>query len=716
MTDTKKSAPPRERPLPNVALQHRLNHIAYGNLGRVAYSPVDHDDQLVGKLQINRSVESDQYFGLLSDFTEVLPPTRSAPLEELSGQKPSDAARSQNNWLLEHHPQAVTGGLVDAQILADELKRFKTVAVEDGSASTSSLLAVGEITDRTDVHSGTVGQPAIAMAAGEGGHVLRIIGLDQQDAAWPDKDLSVRVTKVSSSARGDWGEDGVPITLIKFAVDGRRYDPIRWLLVQRPTGTALFEPEITIMPFQGGMSEYEQSHLYSQMPRCISANPLFTIEARKTGGAVHVDACFNPVVDGRFPQLAIIDELGRWTVWDITGSRSAAPKILQPIVTARGSIDISPLPSLQTRLGRGSATHKLLYVLPKGERRVRREDEQEGTEHQHWGLYSRSPVRCNHVLVCSDTDVRLYEARAGTQLAGMRVVNVNRGESIVDMQSCPISASQVFVLTTSSLYWIDTKVARDGQVRLSIILSFPHHRRAEAGRLIMGVSPLASSAHPQSCAVFIVSEHDKAADLFIITKPTSEEVAHTVHQVVRADLPSPIRSFFTAALPVERNGRGKGKTSRSGASVYDSEDRRVFQLFGLKSDLSLGWALFATSDRPLHGLHAPQSLHGAKQSEKLRKQFLRLLGNAFVVPENYHDRPTTFLSDTESDRHKPDLDEKPTKRRDVIDLQAAYRRLDELAVGEITPAKKSRQLLGGVIHRRGMEELGDSEYMRVRTL
>lgn len=712
MADTKEGARRTERPLPNVALQHRLNHIGYGNLGRVAYSPVNDDDQPLGRLQTSRSVDSGQHCRLISGFTEILPPTRSALQDELSGKKPSDAARSQKNWLLENHPEAVGGGGTDGPALENELKAIKAAAAGDAAAAASALLAVGEIIDRTDVHSGTVGQPAIAMAAGEGCHVLRIVPLDQEDAAWPTNGLSVQLARVLPSAMGDWGEDGAPITLIKFAVDGRRYDPVRWLLVQRATGITLFEPEMKIMPFQRETSEYEQSRPYSQMPRYVAVNPLFTIDARNTGGHAHMDTCFNPAVDGRFPQLAIIDEVGQWTVWDITGSRSAVRKVLQPIVTARGSIHISPVPSLQTKLASASAAHKLLYVLPKGERRVKREDGHGDAEHQKWLLYSRSPVRCNHLLACNDTDVRLYDAGQGTQLTGIRVVNASRGDSIVDMQNCRLSPSQVCVLTTSSLYWIDTNLARDGQARISVICSLPHHGIAGNGGLVMGVTLLASSTRPHSCAVFVVSAQDKPVDLFILTKPTSEEVGHAVHQVVCADLPSPMRSIFAAALPVGRHNRTEGEAAISAASVSDSEGQQVFQLLGLKSDLSLGSTLLLTSDQPLQTWDAPSSTREAKRSDKLRKKFLRLVGNAFVVPESYGHR----LETTPSARRRPDPVNIPANRREVMDLQAACERLDELAASAIAPAKVSRQLLAGVIHRRGMEELGDSEYMRVRTL
>lgn len=714
MADTTMSAPATGRPLPNVAVEHRLNHIDFGHLGRVAYSPVDDDEQPIGRLQTSRSVDSHGHFKLLSPLTEVLPPTRTALPEAVPGEKPSDTARAQKKWLLENHPEAVAGGEVDAHTLADELRTLKSAAAQESVEASSSLLAVGEITDRT---SGTVGRPAIAMAAGEGGHILRVIPLNQEDAAWPDKNLSVRMNKVSPSAVGIWDADGVPITTIKFAVDGRRFDPIRWFLVQRPTGTSLLEPDINVMPYQGGISEYERSHLFSQLPRNISVNPIFTIEARKTGGAAHVDVCFNPVADGRSPQLAIIDAVGRWSVWDITGSRSVTPKILQPMLTARGSIDAGPAPGLQTILENDPATHKLLYVLPSGKHRVKQENDQDSSDHQHWGLYSRSPVRSNHLLVCSDTDVRLYDAAQGVQLAGIRVVNANRAETIVDMQGCPICPSQALVLTTSSLYWLDTMITGDGHFRISVISSFPHYKKADAGALTLSVSPLARSASPEYCAALVVSAQDKPTDMFVFTKPSAEEVAHSVHRLISADLPSSTRSVFISPLLAGRNKRAKGEAVNHDAAVPEPRNCRVFQLFGLQSDLSLGTALFAMSDMPLHDLDAPHSSHGAKKSDRLRKKYLRHVENTFVVPDGYEERAALSQSDTESQHYGTDPDRKPAKKKqDVINLETAYERLEELVAGEISPAKMPRQLLAGVIHRRGMEELGDNDHMRVRTL
>lgn len=713
MANSQMSAAPKERPLANVATQHRLNHVSFGHLGRIAYSPVNDGGGQVGVLQTSRTPESKLHFKLLARFAEVCPPTRSAVPEVWLDKKPSDAARLQKSLLLATYPEAAAGGDVHAQLLREELLRLKTAAAEDVANTTSSLLTVGEVTDGTEPKHGIIGRPAIAMAAGAGGHVLHIVSLDQEDVVWQDEDLVMHIPKVSASARGEWVEDGVPITTIRFAVDGRRNDTIRWLMVQKPTGTTLFEPALNIMPNQGNISEYEQSHLHSHLPRYISANPLLTIKAEKTGGSAHLHVGFNPVVNGRSPQLAIIDKAGQWSVWDITGSRSARLKVLQPIITVRGTVHPSPVPSLHSKIGIDLATYKLLWVVPKAHGRIKREDEQETFEDRHWGLYSRSPIRSKHLIVCSDTDVRLYDAIKGTQLAGIRVVNIDRAESIVAMQSCPISASQAFVLTTKSLYWLDTKATRDGHVKIGVIFSFPHHKSASHGGLILTVSPLTGSARRRSRAAFIMSGQDKATDMFILTDPSAAEAAHIVHQVICPDLPSSIRSVFISPVPTGRIEGVRGKALSNGASVSNLEHLRLFQLFGVNSNLSLGSALFATSDTSLQDFEAPRTLNGTIQSDTRRKRFLHHIEKAFVVPETYEERLPALRPSTETPRPRRNLaQKKPT----VIDLNTARERLAELVSSEIEPAKMSRQLLAGVIHRRGMEELGDGEYMRARTL
>ncbi|KAB5582675.1 RNA polymerase I-specific transcription initiation factor RRN6-like protein [Coniochaeta sp. 2T2.1] len=713
MADIKMSTPSTQKALPNVAIEHRLTHISHGHLGRIAYSPADNEDQQVGRLQTSRSTDSNHHFKLISPFKEVSPPTRSGVPEAWFDKKPSDAARSQRGWLLQSHPEAVAGANVDGFTLVDELSGLKTA---DAGDATSHLLAVGEITDRTDLHSGTVGAPAIAMAAGEGGHILHIVPLELEDASWADGDLSVRLPKISTSTRGQWVDDGVAITTIKFAVDAKRYDPIRWLLVQKPTGTTILDPDINVSSSHGNVYEFQDSQQYSPVSRHVSPNRLCTIKADKTGGSPHSDVCFNPVVDGRPPQLAIIDKAGQWTVWDITGSRSSKIKVLQPMMAARGSIGSGLAPSLQPKLGTGPAMHKLLYVSPRSEQRIKREEVQGDNGLQTGPFGSRPPVRFNHLLVCSSTDVRLLDAAQGTELAGIRVVNVNKAQSILDMQICPISPSEAYILTTSSLFWVDTKLVRDEQARISVISSIPHHKSADGGILTLSVSPFIHTGRAKSCIALIMSRQEKATETFILTKPSAEELAHTVHQVISVETPECIRSIYAISLPVRHDDIKQRKVDRSGDSVPSPEKTRLYQILCLSSNLSLASALLAVSDAHLQDLSAPALSQGTKQSDKLRKRFLRHMGNAFVVQDSHEERATTLPS-LRPERKTPLPEQEPVVPKDhsVINLEAACERLEELTLSEIAPVKMSRQLLAGVIHK-GMSGLETDDHMRLRTL
>ncbi|KAB5585895.1 RNA polymerase I-specific transcription initiation factor RRN6-like protein [Coniochaeta sp. 2T2.1] len=713
MADIKMSTPSTQKALPNVAIEHRLTHISHGHLGRIAYSPADNEVQQVGRLQTSRSPDSNRHFKLISPFKEVCPPTRSGVPEAWSDKKPSDATRSQRGWLLQSHPEAVAGADVDGFTLVDELSSLKTA---DAGDTTSYLLAVGEITDRTDLHSGTVGAPAIAMAAGEGGHILHIVPLDLEDASWADGDLSVRLPKISPSTRGQWVDDGVAITVIKFAVDAKRYDPVRWLLVQKPTGTTILDPDINVSSSHSNVYEFQDSQQYSPVSRHISPNRLCTIKAEKTGGSPHSDVGFNPVVDGRPPQLAIIDKAGQWTVWDITGSRSSKIKVLQPMMAARGNISPGLAPALEPKLGTVPAMHKLLYVSPRSEQRIKREEGQRDNELQLGPFGPRPPVRSNHLLVCSRTDVRLLDAAQGTQLAGIRVVNVNKAQSIVDMQSCPISPSEAYILTSSSLFWIDTKVAREGQARISVISSFPHHKSADGGTLTLSVSPFIHTGRAKSCMAFIMSGQNKATETFILTKPSAEELAHTLHQIISAETPESIRSVSTISLPVRHNDNEKGKVDRRGDGVLSPENTHLYQILCLSSNLSLALGLLAVSDAHLQDLSAPTPSQGVKQSDKQRKKFLRHMGNAFVAHDGHEERATALPSlRPERKTPLPEQELVVPKDHPVINLEAACERLEELTLSEIAPVKMSRQLLAGVIHK-GMSGQETEDYMRLRTL
>jgi RNA polymerase I-specific transcription initiation factor RRN6 len=714
MAEKAKAGRSTDRPLPNVALEHRLNHLQYGTLGRLSYIPVKDESQHIGRLQINRELDSKSYFNLLSDFEDVSPATRTV----LSGAElgePAKVVRGQKNWLLKTHPEAIVVGSEVASFLPDEVANIKAaITAEDGDWTAS--LALGEITDHTGSHQ-VIARPAMARAAGEGGHILRIVTLEQELEGWPEKGLSIQAIKLSKTQQGEWAEDGAAITNIRFAVDSRRYDPIRWVMVQKETGTTVFEPEVVLLPYASNVSEGQHIQALAKGPSHVSPNRLFMINANATGGSPQLDVSFNPVADGRSPQLAIIDKSGNWSVWDITGSRSVRPKNLQPILTARGNITTASVPG---PLGTSPSivTHRVMWLAVDDTRASGLHYGMDAAyEGYHWGMYPRAPLRSKHVLVCSDTDVRLYDGAHGEQLAGIRLVN--RVERILDIQRCPFSSSQVLVLTTAALFWLQVQYNSTGEPRITVILSCAHYKKRNAydKTLLFDTAPLPAAGSLKQCVVLITSPQDNDTDMFTLTKPTDNETAHVTYQSISLNLPPDIRTTLVSALPLLRIKQGGSKDIQSGDQPYTATSTRVIQLFGLGADLSLKSSLFTVSDASFRDLGRPEPLEGRKASGgNMRQKYLKHFGNSFVVSDGLEDDGSAHVRRSQPARSHPKLASGSTSAaKKSVNMEMAYVRLLNLASTDDGQTKMGEGL-APFLHRRVAAEVGDDDHLRVCSL
>lgn len=714
MAEKAKAGRSTDRPLPNVALEHRLNHLHYGTLGRLSYIPVKDESQQIGRLQTNRELGSKSYFNLLSDFEEVSPSTRTVISGAELGE-PAKVVRGQKNWLLKTHPEAIIVGSDVVTFLPDEVANSKAAnTAEDGNST--APLAVGEITDHTGSHQ-VIARPAMARAAGEGGHILRIVTLEQELEGWPEKGLSVQTIKLSKTQQGEWAEDGAPITNIRFAVDSRPYDPIRWVMVQKETGTTVFEPEVVLLPYASNVSEGQHIRALAKGPSHVSPNRLFMIKTSSTGGSPHLDVSFNPVADGRSPQLAIIDNSGNWSVWDVTGSRSVRPKSLQPILTARGSIATASIPG---SLGNSpsNVTHRVMWLAVDDTRASGLNYDMENLdEGYHWGLYSRTSLRSKHVLVCSDTDVRLYDSARGEQLTGMRLVN--RVERVLDIHRCPFSSSQVLVLTTAALFWLDVQPNRTGEPRITVVVSCAHYqkRNADNKTLRFDTAPLPATGTTRKCVVFITSPQENETDMFILTKPTDDEVAQVAYRSISLNLASDIKMTLIAALPLLHVKQSARKELQSGDQSHASTNTRLFQVFGLGADLSLKSLLFTVSDASLRDLGRPQPLEGRKTlGGNMRQRYLKQFRDSFVVPDGLEEEDSNSVRKVQRAQSHSHLESSSIlEAKRSVNMEVAYARLLNLTSTNDGQTKLD-EALAPLLHHRVVAEVGDDDHLRLRTL
>lgn len=530
--------------------------------------------------------------------------------------------RSQKNWLLKSHPEALPGGADFGPLLSQENRDLR---VSQSSTATSAPLALGEIRDLR-IDRKVVGHPAVAFTGGEGSHTLQILAITTHDRGWDNEGIMIRPSNVLDGGRGEWADDGMPISSIKFAVDLQIHDPIRWIMVQKPTSTTVLEPEIRKTPLRGSRSGGHESWGTFH----IAANPLFTIPADKTGGGPQSDVSFNPLSGSAPPQLVIINTAGHWSIWDITGNRAARPKLLTPILRTCGSVGLGLLAALPLVSQDSRTAHRVSWIpRPKVASSKRQ---------SHAGQSPRLQSRSDHILICNDTALRVISVADGKFRTGFNVARPSKGERILDFGFCPFDHSKVFVLTTTRLFWLSNEpVGKDG-VRLAVVISSPHYMKLNGNTLRLGVSPTVDLGHMVACFACVYSSADSQATAFWFTEPTTEKPAQFLYRTISLGGHANLESMAISSVPGGRPS-GERETAHNHEATSALRHSRFFQLFVLGSDMSLGSFLIAWSPFPFGDVEPPTSRRIPRRSI-IRKKLFRHLGEVFVVPDEFDDNTT----------------------------------------------------------------------------
>lgn len=574
------------------------------------------------------------HFQQIIPFEQLSRPTRSVLPESKS--RPWRTARSQRNWLLKSHPETLFGNPDLASFLPREIRSLK--ATPGAPPPVSPLLALGEISDLSNDTS-IVGQPAAAFAAGEGGHILQILPLAQEERSWDDESLAIRLSTAGPTEPGQWIDDGTPISKIKFAVDPRRHDQIRWILVQKVGSTTVLEPEVRKTPPKGG-------HLGGLGPRGtlqISTNPLFTISADQTGGGSQSDVSFNPASDGAPPQLAIINTAGYWSIWDVTGNRASRPKLLRPVLRACGSIDSGLTPVLPLASHGNHSDHRVSWISrsERGSSAWSRPsglfDESRDAAKVEGDLGRKPKVltRSGDILVCNDTSVRVFDIAEEKFQAGLNVARLGKAERVLDVQMCPFDHSKAFVLTTTTLFWISNEPAGTAGIRLAVVISSPHHKKPNDGTLRLSVSPETDFGHTTACFACVYSSGDAQVSVFWFTRPTTEVAAQLCSLTVRLDSPVGLNSMTISSLP-SLHVQEEGIVGDERASILSHA--QFFQLFILGPDMGLEYSAVAWSSFPF-GSVQPPTIRSEPQRPRSRRK--RTIHRTFAVPDGTDDQVTS---------------------------------------------------------------------------
>ncbi|KAK5631252.1 hypothetical protein RRF57_006966 [Xylaria bambusicola] len=544
-----------------------------------------------------------------------------------------EQSRRQQNWLLKHHPEASLGNNLLHDYLEEEDSPFSPR--QDYSYQTC-LFSLGELTDTSlRKHAGI---PLIVTVTGSANNVLRLARLDQGRWTWPQEpNIAARLVELAPENPALWidDDDVGPIRRVKCIVDLKPYSPTRWVAVQRDSGTTIFQPEYRKASVDGS-SRRESSR--------IAANPLFYISREQTGGSTHSDVSFNPGTRSNPPQLAIVDERGFWSVWDVKySSKLKTSREPTPRLRICGHIDHGVLGQIPYRDRSAMAWHKILWV-------GRSEDHLDllgnldlNLDHDNSTSQVASPPlqRSSSILVCNPQQVRLLDVSAGVYLPDLGFRRPDSLDCVLDVHIAH-DPQFIYVLTTFKLFIVriysTPGVEWDKPKKVwSIIFSTPHHRSCFDHGLKLAVSQGVKPVYMTSF-VYIYSSTNSWIDLFHV-KFSSTDLSSVICQAnvtglgsLQKTLNSAIRTLCISPTPIVV------KTPKSRTKLGNElvEQRvRFYQVLALRADMSLISVVCVSSSLPSIQIVLPKKYIGRRsKAEYLSDEDLRCLPSEFVVDDS----------------------------------------------------------------------------------
>lgn len=534
-------------------------------------------------------------------------------------------------WLLRNHPEASLGNQVLSYQLAEE---HTLLSLEQQEGWNTCLFSLGELTDTTlRRHRGVL---LIVTVTGSANNILRLARLDQPKWMWSQEpNIAVRLAEVAAEKPELWIEEDVgPIHRVKCIVDLQRYNPTRWLAVQRDSGTTIFQPEYRKAAEDGSL-ERDASY--------IDPNPRFHLSKEQTGGNTHSDVSFNPGTRSNPPQLAIIDERGFWSVWDVGYTRVKPSSRHPPKLRVRGHIDLGVLEQLPRRDHSHMSWHKILWVGHSGNNLDLLGNLELGTDDE--GLSSQPAFpplqRSSSLLLCNPQQVRLLDLTTGVYLPDLVFCHHDSLDCILDVQIAH-NPQYFYVLTTSKLFIVRT-YSRPGvewdrpEKVWSILFSTPHFRSSLDRSLKIVISQ--NVKHDQTASlVFLYSSTSPWTDLFYIefstTDPNAVQCQANVNglgSLQNTACNSAIRTLCIAPAPVVV--KAPESLSKVGLDLA-KKHVRLYQIAALRSDMSLISTPCVLSFSSSVQISAPDTKIKQRSMSAPRGRASRRLSSAFVIADD----------------------------------------------------------------------------------
>lgn len=585
----------------------------------------------------------------MTPFGTWCPPSRTDTCH-LGEAAPWRIARAQENWLSEQLPDASIDEQDLEVLFLEEIARSQVNSTPP-AAETALLFSTGEIIDVRDSYNGVRKHTVLAVASGASRNILQLISLSCEEWTWDGAGVKVRTHIPNHRLEGEWCEDGVAITLIRFAQDIKKEDPVKWLLVQRGTATTVYEPEVRALPLLPKGVARKHSHGKAN-PSQIYANPLLTIPMQKTAGSLQSDVRFSRSEKGA-PQLAIIDQCGYWSIWDITESRIGRPKIFTPVLKLCGNSFSGYIPKLPSSPSNDPKPHQMI-LLTLGTKASKHR-----SRNQMLSPRSSSPepeAKPQRLLLLSNTKaLHLYDTQSETLHFVTQTVLSNDSHQILGIAPSRLDPSHAFILTNTSILWVAVKQVTNKSkskskslplisLTLDILVSCPHQKDSTDPTLRLDVSAGTFINNVTACFICIWSAKDTELTVFWFLTPDFGPVRYQRELV---SIKSPTNFAGLSMMPVARMVGGDEATLSTVGKAMREAQLRFFQFLTLGKDLEVRSALCVWSDKA--GVEVPPPDGKAVVGEGVDEigKLERGLQGAFVVPDEFDERAVFAVSQEE---------------------------------------------------------------------
>nr|XP_036584139.1 duf1000 domain containing protein [Colletotrichum truncatum]KAF6793528.1 duf1000 domain containing protein [Colletotrichum truncatum] len=513
------------------------------------------------------------------------------------------------------------------------------------------LMAISQMADVSN-HTQVAPVPVLATVTGESGELLRLSKMDKSKWQWGEhENPTLRLLNIDQQDREEtvlWSSDGAPILQIKPALSLVRFEPIRWLLVQKRTSTTILQPEYHRIP----VSEHQHGIVKAiERPSRVNPKPITTITSEQTGGIAHSDVSFSHGSQRKPPQLAIIDECGYYSVWDIKGRDMLGSTSKRAKLRHCGHIQLGvteQLPDEDSPAFRAES-HGILWLSSPGPG-VDLWDapaiDDLAMENDLAALTSRS----KKLLLWNRTKFEVVDVKDPTFRKSLPILKSEQ-DYILGVQPNPTNRSQVVILTTSAIFWIETSSQAKATANtggLDVLQSFAHLRDADADSLKLTVHHSGHGPGNESCIAYLYSDNAPEVDVFWLSSMEKTGLPQFRHYMMRIDgLPvesdqKRVKIHTLCPTPVFFNSQSSEPSRGPGAEYLDNQVG-FQQLFILGRDLSLSQTLMAvSSSRDLEIVPPDNSREWSRDARrrahrKRRKQFLRHFQDTFVVPDGLGD-------------------------------------------------------------------------------